>query len=66
MLEWWRSRCMLGGLRLLSALCSFTMSASVTTLYLRHGAQLSTDPPTMDVINAEEMAAAMSLHATTQ
>ncbi len=59
--------CMRGGLWLLSVLYTFTMAAGgTTTLYLRHGAQLSTEPPSMDVINDDEMAAAMSLHATTQ
>eukprot|EP00656_Telonema_subtile_P011980 TRINITY_DN16000_c0_g1_i3.p1 TRINITY_DN16000_c0_g1~~TRINITY_DN16000_c0_g1_i3.p1 ORF type:complete len:219 (-),score=44.47 TRINITY_DN16000_c0_g1_i3:217-873(-) len=39
---------------------------NATTLYLRHGAQLSTDPPAMNVISREEMAHAMDLHARTQ
>ena len=37
-----------------------------TTLYLRHGGALSTEPPSMEVISDTEMAAAMALHAETQ
>ena len=44
---------------------SLTMSTT-TTLFLRHGGQLSTEAPSMSVINDDEMAAAMALHAETQ
>ena len=43
-----------------------TAGGAPTMLYLRHGGQLSTEAPSMDVINPEEMAAAMELHAKTQ
>ena len=48
---------------LLSSLCSAAMA---TTLFLRHGGQLSTVRPSMAVINDVEMSAAMALHAKTQ
>jgi hypothetical protein len=42
------------------------MSTTATTLFLRHGGQLSSEPPSMEAISPEEMDAAMALHAETQ
>jgi len=57
---------MLWSLVLLPSLTASMATTSAATLFLRHGGQLSTETPSMAVINGEEMSAAMALHATTQ
>ena len=42
------------------------MSSTTTTVYLRHGAQLSTDAPLMSDVSKQEMEAVPALHKNTQ
>ena len=56
---------MLRGVLFMSVFAPSGGMASKATLFLRHGGQLTTEFPSMKVIDKKEMSAAMALHATT-